>query len=254
MPFICKGNDSDGKDIAVPDTYGSKDGNKEDLKLDMIMLGPPGSGKGTQGNLLAEQLHARHLSTGELFREILQDASHPLYPQLQVIKEGKLVSDEVVNLVVEDGIQKPEYQGGVAFDGYPRTIAQAKALERILASMSRKVDLVIDLDVSREVLFFRILGRQICPKCKQIFHEQQGLKNCSNCGEALVYRSDDNEETIVKRLQEYEVKTAPLRDYYRDSQAEYVTLSITDASLTAQDVNQQILELLKQRGIVQGEI
>lgn len=175
--------------------------------MNIIMLGPPGSGKGTQGGLLAEQLQVRHLSTGDLFREILNDPSHPLYPQVQVVKEGKLVSDEVVNLVVEHGIQKPEYQEGVLFDGYPRTIAQAEALEHILTSTGQKVDLVIDLDVSREVLFVRILGRQVCPKCKQTYHKKQGFQACPACGEALVCRSDDNEETIVKRLQEYDANS-----------------------------------------------
>lgn len=219
--------------------------------MDIVMLGPPGSGKGTQGNLLAEQLGGRPLSTGDLFREILQDESHPLYPKVQVVKEGKLVSDDIVNLVVEDGIQKPEYRDGVIFDGYPRTIGQAEALDRMLSGMGRQVDLVIDLNVSREVLFYRMLGRQVCPKCKQVFHRDQGLKNCPDCKEALIYRSDDNEETIVKRLHEYEVSTLPLQHYYRSSRPVYVTLTIDDASLSAMDVNGQILEKLKEKGMLQ---
>ena len=87
--------------------------------MDIVLLGPPGSGKGTQGNLLAGQLSARHLSTGDLFREILKDESHPLYNKVQIIKEGKLVSDDAVNLVVEDGIQKPEYQNGIIRHQFP---------------------------------------------------------------------------------------------------------------------------------------
>ena len=95
----------------------------------IILLGPPGSGKGTQGNLLSKVMNMAHLSTGDLFRGILSNPEHPLYKDLQVVNEGKLVSDEIVNNVVEDGLRKPEYENGVIFDGYPRTVAQAEALD-----------------------------------------------------------------------------------------------------------------------------
>jgi adenylate kinase len=216
----------------------------------MVLLGPPGSGKGTQGGLLAEQLNVRHLSTGDLFREILKNPSHPLYPKVQVVNEGKLVSDEVVNQVVEDGIKKPEFKNGIIFDGYPRTVAQAEALDKMLAAMGKKVDLVLDLDVAQDVLFFRILGRRVCPKCKAVFHERQGLTECPDCHTALIQRDDDNEETILQRLQEYKNKTAPLQDYYRNSNALYVSLSITDAALTAEEVNGQILVQFRQKDVV----
>jgi len=216
----------------------------------IVMLGPPGSGKGTQGNLLAGRLHAKPLSTGDLFREILKNPSHPLYPKVQVIKEGKLVSDDVVNQVVEDGIQKSEYHSGVIFDGYPRTIAQAEALDEMLTAMDRQVDLVIDLDVTQEVLFFRILGRRICPNCKRAFHERQELTECPDCHIPLIRRDDDNEETILRRLQEYKKKTAPLQDYYWNGKPVYIDLTVQDASRTAEDINNEILERLKQKNIL----
>jgi adenylate kinase len=216
----------------------------------VILLGPPGSGKGTQGSLLSKQLKAKHLSTGDLFREILKDPSHPLYPKVQVINEGKLVSDDVVNQVVEDGIKKPENQQGIIFDGYPRTIAQAEALDKALSSMGKKIDLIIDLDVTREVLFFRILGRRICPSCKKVFHEEQKITECPDCHVALIQRDDDNEETIVQRLEEYRKKTAPLQEYYRNSKAVYVTMQINDAKKQAEEVNGEIVEKLKQNGIL----
>ena len=215
-----------------------------------VLLGPPGSGKGTQGSLLAGQLNVSHLSTGDLFRDILKNPSHPLYPKLQVVNEGKLVSDDVVNQVVEDGIKKPEFENGIIFDGYPRTIAQAEALDKMLASMGKKVDLILDLDVAQDVLFSRILGRRVCPGCKRVFHERQGLTECPDCHVALIQRDDDNEETILQRLQEYRKKTAPLQDYYRNSKAVFVSISITDASLTAENVNIQILRLLKQENVL----
>jgi adenylate kinase len=215
-----------------------------------VLLGPPGSGKGTQGSLLADRLNVRHLSTGDLFRDILKNLSHPLYSKVQVVNEGKLVSDDVVNQVVEDGIRKPEFANGIIFDGYPRTIAQAEALDEMLAAMDKKVDLILDLDVAEDVLFYRILGRRVCPSCKRVFHERQGLAECPDCHVALIRRDDDNEETILQRLQEYRKKTAPLQDYYGNSKAVYISLAITDASLTAEDVNGRILELLKQNHVL----
>jgi len=218
--------------------------------MDIVLLGPPGSGKGTQGSLLAQELGCKRLSTGDLFRDIMKDEFHPLYPQVQVVNEGKLVSDEVVNLVVKDGIQKPSFQNGVIFDGYPRTIAQAEALDEILCEMGRKVDVVIDFEVSRDVLLYRLMGRLVCPNCKQVFHARQGIKRCTKCGSILVHRSDDNEEIIEKRLQEYKTKTAPLHEYYRSSSAVYITISIEDSSLSPEDVNRMILEKLKEKDVM----
>ena len=216
----------------------------------VVFLGPPGSGKGTQGSILAEHLNIKHLSTGDLFREILSNPSHALYPQVQVVKEGKLVSDDVVNLVVEDGIRKPEFKEGIVFDGYPRTIAKAHALDRILSDAGSRVDLVIDLDVTQDVILYRILGRQLCPNCKKVFHERQGYTSCPDCGQPLIKRDDDNEETIKQRLKEYKEKTAPLQDYYKNSQAVYIKLTVNDASKTADDVNDEILNLMKQNNVL----
>lgn len=218
--------------------------------MNIILLGPPGSGKGTQGSLLARRLHVKQLSTGDLFREILNHPTHPLYPELQVIREGKLVSDDVANKAVADGICKPEFQNGVIFDGYPRTIAQAEALDEILAGMGRPVDLIIELDVVPEVLFFRILGRQICPNCKRVFHESQHLEECPDCHVPLIRREDDNRETIRKRLEEYKGKTAPLQDYYHNHETAYIHFLVQDVSKTPQEINDGIMEQMKQKGIL----
>ena len=218
--------------------------------MNIILLGPPGSGKGTQGSLLAKRLHLKQLSTGDLFREILNHPTHPLYSELQVVKEGKLVSDDVVNKAVADAIQKPELRNGVIFDGYPRTIAQAEALDEILSGMGRPIDLVIELDAVPEALFFRILGRQICPNCKRVFHERQHLKECPVCHIPLIRRKDDNKETIRKRLEEYKSKTAPLRDYYHNSETAYIRFLVQDDSKTPQEINDGIMEQMKQKSIL----
>lgn len=216
----------------------------------IILLGPPGSGKGTQGEILARKFNIRHLSTGDLFREILGNPDHPLYSKVQVINEGKLVSDEVVNQVVEDGIRKPEFQNGVLFDGYPRTIAQAEALDKILSSMGKKVDLVIDFDATKEVLIYRLLGRRVCPNCKRVFHERQGFEKCPDCNVPLIRRDDDNEETIMERFDEYRKKTAPLQEYYKNSNAAYVQLVIDDASKSAEDVQDDIMNELNRLNVL----
>ena len=142
--------------------------------MNIVLLGPPGSGKGTQGQLLAQTFGLVQLSTGDLFRQILQDPSHPLYDSLQVIKEGKLVSDEIVNAVVEDALIKLKDAKGLIFDGFPRTVAQAEALDRMLNSIGKKVEVVLDFDVTKDVLLHRLLGRRVCSSCKRVFHIKQG--------------------------------------------------------------------------------
>lgn len=215
----------------------------------IIMLGPPGSGKGTQGKILAEELGLAHLSTGDLFRAILADESHPLYPEVQVVKEGKLVSDEVVNRVVESGLKDPQYTKGVLFDGYPRTTAQARALEGILGGMGKTLTAVIDLDVSREILLKRLLGRRVCGSCKKILHVNQGYTACPVCGGPVITRDDDNEETITKRFEEYREKTAPLQDFYRKSGAAYIYLAINDEA-SPEEVNSRLKAQMRNAGII----
>jgi len=218
--------------------------------LYIVLLGPPGSGKGTQGKILAEKFGLAHLSTGDLFRKILENTEHPLYSHVLVVKEGKLVSDEVVNLVVENGLKSPEYNDGVVLDGFPRTVAQAEALDRILALMGKKVDLVVDFDVTTDVLLKRLLGRIICPTCKKIYHEGQKLTHCTECEVPLIKREDDNEVTIKKRFEEYKVKTAPLQDYYKTNVAQYIHLIIDDASLSPQDVQDRAFTEMVNRKLV----
>lgn len=215
-----------------------------------MLLGPPGSGKGTQGKILAENFGLAHLSTGDLFRKILENDKHPLYSHVLVVKEGKLVSDEVVNMVVENGLKSPEYNDGVLLDGYPRTVAQAEALQQILAQMGKRVDIVVDFDVTTDVLLKRLLGRIICPTCKKIYHIRQEITHCTECEVPLVRREDDNEETIMKRFEEYKAKTAPLQNYYQDNAAQYIRLIVDSASLSPQDVQDRVLAEMISRKLV----
>lgn len=216
----------------------------------MVLLGPPGSGKGTQGGLLSKKLDLAHLSTGDLFRDILSNPEHVLYKDIQVIKEGKLVSDEIVNKVVAEGIKKPQYRKGVIFDGYPRTVAQGEALDKTLKDMNKKLDAVIDIHVTQEVLLSRLLGRRSCPNCKGIFHIDQGLEVCPNCNIPLMQREDDNEETIMERFEEYKSKTAPLQDYYKNHSTNYIEISVSDPDRTALSVQQEIIDILNEIGLL----
>lgn len=216
----------------------------------IVLLGPPGSGKGTQGKILAEKFVLAHLSTGDLFRKILENSEHPLYSHVLVVKEGKLVSDDVVNMVVENGLKSPEYKDGVLLDGFPRTVAQAEALQLILAKMGKRVDLVVDFDVTTDVLLKRLLGRLICPTCKKIYHVGQKLTDCTECEVPLIRREDDNEETIMKRFDEYKIKTAPLQDYYKVNADQYIRVVIDDASLSPQDVQDRVLAEMVSRNLV----
>ena len=211
----------------------------------VVLLGPPGSGKGTQSSLLERYLNIGHLSTGDLFRIILGNTDHPLYPEVQVVKEGKLVSDDIVNKVVADGLKGEKFKAGALLDGYPRTVSQAKALDKMVADMGERVDVGIDLDVTYEVLCERLLGRRVCPECRRVFHVKDGIDRCPDCDVELIIRSDDNEEVIEARFKEYKEKTAPLQDYYKTSDAKYVTIRIDDAEKTPEEIQELILEGLK---------
>lgn len=215
----------------------------------IVLLGAPGSGKGTQGKILANQCNLPHLSTGDLFRQILSDDDHPLFDELVVIKEGKLVSDDVVNNVVEDGLNQPQYANGVIFDGYPRTEQQAEALHEMLAKKGADVDVVIDFNVAKEVLLERLLGRRVCVDCKKISHIAQGYNQCPACGGELIQRADDNEATITKRFEEYQVKTQPLQDYYQKNCDAYVKINIDNASITPKQILTMMLEGMEANGI-----
>ena len=137
--------------------------------MNIVMLGPPGSGKGTQAQYLVKRFGLVHISTGDLFREILKNPDHPLYQEVRVVNEGKLVSDDVTNRVVENAIEKLKDSKGIIFDGYPRTISQAQALDRMMSSVNMKVDVVLDLNVTQEVIctvywaeeYARIAGKYI---------------------------------------------------------------------------------------------
>ena len=187
--------------------------------LNLIFLGPPGAGKGTQAQRLARRFAIPQLSTGDILRRAVADRT-PLGKQANALMDaGKLVPDEVVNGIVDEALARPEAERGFLLDGFPRTVAQATALDEMLARRGRKIDYVLNLDVPTDVLVDRLSGRLSCPKDGSVYHlrtnppKRPGL--CDRDDTPLVQRPDDKPEAVRRRLAEYENKTALLTDYYK---------------------------------------
>jgi adenylate kinase len=186
----------------------------------LILLGPPGAGKGTQAKLLSVDYGIPHISTGDMFREHKAKQTE-IGKKIQAIMDaGGLVTDDVTNAMVKDRLSKPDVASGFILDGYPRTTAQAEYLETILASMGRKVDGVISYEVAEELVVERISGRRSCPKCGAVYHVSQNPPRrqgfCDKDDTGLVQRDDDKPVNVQKRMQEYAQKTEPLKRFYRE--------------------------------------
>jgi adenylate kinase len=184
----------------------------------IVMLGPPGAGKGTQTSLLAERLGVLHVSTGDLLREAIA-AQTPLGALAKgYIERGELVPDETMTSIVRERLKQPDAQRGAILDGFPRTVDQARALNRMLAELGRKVDAVVSLRVPTDEVLERIAGRYVCPNCGASYHLQTSpprvAGQCDQCGSGLVQRPDDRREVAARRLEVYATQTAPVVDFY----------------------------------------
>jgi adenylate kinase len=206
----------------------------------LVLLGPPGAGKGTQAKRLAERLALPHISTGDILRRNVLDGT-PLGKEAKgIMDKGGLVSDDLVASMLDQRFNNPDIKKGFILDGYPRTLSQAKTLDEILAGKGLLVDLVVYLDTSDEVIIKRLTGRLVCSKCGANFHavnmppKASGL--CDHCGAKLYQRSDDNEETVRKRLEVYKNEVASLIKYYQQQNK----LHSLNADLDAQEVLEQI--------------
>ncbi|MBI5450379.1 MAG: adenylate kinase [Gammaproteobacteria bacterium] len=185
----------------------------------IIMLGAPGSGKGTQSKLLSERYHIPQISTGDILREAVSSQT-PLGIQAKAAMDaGHLVSDEIVLALIRERLSQADAQGGFILDGFPRNIAQAEALDAMLKGMNQPLQQAILIDVEMEILMQRMTGRRTCVSCGQMFNVYTSpsklYDRCDKCGGNLRHRADDNEETIGNRLRVYESQTAPLVKYYR---------------------------------------
>ena len=187
--------------------------------LNIILMGPPGAGKGTQATRIIDAFHLPHISTGDIFRENIAKGT-PLGLQAKaIIERGDLVPDDLTIDLVKSRLMQPDCAEGYLLDGFPRTIAQAEALRELGPKIGRPVNLVIDITVPDEVLVERIAGRRVCPKCGASYniHSMKPQKEgvCDRCGADLIQRKDDNPESFQIRLDNYYAQTAPLVDFYK---------------------------------------
>jgi adenylate kinase len=187
----------------------------------LVLLGPPGAGKGTQAKRLAERLNLAHISTGDILRQNVAGVTDLGKEAKDYMNKGLLVPDELVTKMLSERFGQPDVKKGFILDGYPRNLNQAKVLDNILAVMKMKIDLVFDLDCSEPVIIQRLSGRLVCRKCGANFHKtnmppkKEGV--CDICGGELYQRPDDNVETIKKRLAVYKEEVAALIKYYEDN-------------------------------------
>lgn len=187
----------------------------------IVMLGPPGVGKGTQAKILAEKTGLAHVSSGDLFRDNIKNQTELGQLAQSYMKDGELVPDDVTIAMIRERISRPDCQNGAILDGFPRTPAQAEALEGMLAEFGDDVDYVPFINADEEVLVSRLSGRWTCRANGHVFHEkfnppqQPGV--CDLDGSALYQRDDDKVETVKRRIQVYTEQTAPLIKYYREA-------------------------------------
>jgi adenylate kinase len=186
--------------------------------MNIVLFGPPGSGKGTQAKMLAEKYSVVHISTGDILRENLKRETKLGLEAKSYMDKGELVPDEVLVGIIKDRLSQSDCASGFLLDGYPRTIPQADAMKKILNEIDKKLDAVLNIDVPDEELIKRLTGRRMCA-CGASYHvifnppKQEGI--CDLCGNKLYHRDDDKEEAIMNRLGVYKDQTQPLIDYYR---------------------------------------
>lgn len=187
--------------------------------MKIILLGPPGAGKGTQAKLISEKFDIPHISTGDIFRKNISEKTPLGIEAKRYIDNGQLVPDDVTIGIVEDRLTEDDCKNGFLLDGFPRTTMQAEALDSFLNSNGRNIDTALLIEVPKEFILERMTGRRVCPSCGASYHVKFNTpKNegkCDICGNSLIQRKDDTESTVKERLDVYDKQTQPLIQYYK---------------------------------------
>ena len=186
----------------------------------MLIMGPPGAGKGTQAENIIKYYNIPHISTGDMFRAAISNKTEIGLLAKSYIDAGNLVPDEITVGIVKERLSNPDCKNGFLLDGFPRDLKQAEMFNQMLKELNIKLDLVLNIHVDSEKLINRIIGRRICPTCGKTYHitYNKPLKDgiCDDCSSTLIQRKDDNVETVKNRLDVYTEKTEPLINYYKD--------------------------------------
>ena len=206
--------------------------------MNIIFLGPPGAGKGTQAQRICAALEIPQISTGDILRRAMKEQTPTGLKAKSFIDAGQLVPDDVIIDIVKERLAQDDCRKGYILDGFPRTVPQAEALEGIAT-----IDAVIELDVADQVLIDRLSGRRVCLKCGATYHVNHlnGETKCVACGEELVQRNDDKAETVLNRLTVYHDQTAPLVDFYQKKGL----LKVVDGAQDMETIFQSIMDILK---------
>ena len=217
------------------------------MKTRMIFVGPPGAGKGSQAKIISQTLNIPHISTGDMFRTHIKGSTPLGLEAKKYTDQGLLVPDDVTNQMVKDRLSQKDVEKGFIFDGYPRTPDQAIFLDNLLMVTNQKLDVVLNISSSDEVIVKRITGRRTCPVCGAIYHVDNfppkvaGI--CDNDGATLVQRKDDQKETIMRRLSVYKEETFPLIKYYANKNL----LMDVDGNQSLEVITKHVLEILEQK-------
>ena len=212
--------------------------------MKIVLLGPPGAGKGTQAKSISNRYSIPHISTGDIFRKNISEETPLGIEAKTYIDNGQLVPDEVTINMVKDRLTWEDCKNGYLLDGFPRTVAQAEALQEFLASRNESLDTALSIEVPSEFILERMTGRRVCPSCGASYHvkfnppAKAGV--CDVCGSDIVQRKDDTEETVSERLEVYERQTQPLIDFYNNKNL----LSTVDGTKAINEVFESICSIL----------
>jgi adenylate kinase len=210
--------------------------------MELLFFGPPGAGKGTQAKKVSEIFKIEHISTGDILREAVNKGSELGKKVKTIIDKGELVPDEIMNELVKEKIKDLD---SFILDGYPRTIEQAKSLDRTLKELNKQIDAVVLIDVPEEEIVKRISSRRVCPNCGKVYNlitlKPKNDELCDNCGTNIIQRNDDREEIVRERYKIYQRNTYPVIEFYRKNN----TIITIDGSKDVEEVTKELFNMLR---------